>query len=432
MEVASSGPEASVSLRLRTLGSACCFFLIMAAYYVLKPVRESLFLDSEGYQSFPYVHLTVGLVTYFAAQSYDWLARRWSGGYLAVRIIPFTMAIIATFWLMVQLVPPNTTAFRLLVVWPYYVGVSLYAVFLVAIFWSLTHNAFLPDEGRKAYGIVGSGGILGSAVGAFLTHHLVASLGSVNLVLVSLGLLIPCAPLAAWLDRCRLERPKPNPTDRPRQTSWSMLFNDRYVAAMGLLVFLGLALAELGDHQNQRVLSETGWNRDQVTQFYGRLYGLTNLTGLFISLVLTRPIQVRFGPAPGLLLWQLMIIIKAVFMAAMPGPTTLFYTLSLEYAVHYSIYQSAKELLYTPTSEDVKFRAKTLIDTFIFRLGVCFGATWVLIWLRYASMLSISTCILILSIPTVWVAVWLPRRFTQLVAAKTVPESPQSPGGSEV
>lgn len=57
--------------RVRKAQLAAAFFLLpMASYYILKPVRESLFLHSQGYQSFPRVHL-VGFATLIAAQAYD-------------------------------------------------------------------------------------------------------------------------------------------------------------------------------------------------------------------------------------------------------------------------------------------------------------------------------------------------------------------------
>jgi ATP/ADP translocase len=102
-----------------------------------------------------------------------------------------------------------------------------------------------------------------------------------------------------------------------------------------------------------------------------------------------------------------------------PGTQTLFWSWLVEYAIQYSIYQSSKELLFTPTTPEVKFQAKMLIDTFLFRLGVAVGAIWVLVFLQHSEMSLISLNIVLLSLPTLGVAVALHRCFTALTSEAT-------------
>ena len=162
----------------------------MASYYTLKPVREAFFLDSEGVGNFPKVHILLVFVTYAAAQFYDSLARVYRGGWLAARTVPVFAILIVLFWAVLRGSVPGSTTFRVLV-WTYYLGVSLYCVFVVAFFWSLTHSVFTPEDGKRNYGVIGLGGILGGAAGGLLTKGLVPLLGSTNMLLVSALLLLP-------------------------------------------------------------------------------------------------------------------------------------------------------------------------------------------------------------------------------------------------
>lgn len=387
----------------------------MASYYTLKPVREAFFLDSEGVGNFPKVHILLVFVTYAAAQIYDSLARVYRGGWLAARTVPVFAILIVLFWAVLRGSAPGSTAFRVLV-WTYYLGVSLYCVFVVAFFWSLTHSVFTPEDGKRHYGMIGLGGILGGAAGGLLTKGLVPLLGSANMLLVSAALLLPCFALGLILDQRRLPdslRVDPRPKSNPR-TSLSLLFQDRYVGAIAGLILLVMAFEEFGDHQTQRLLYEFHLSGDPLTLFYGHLYTGTNLIGCLVSMLLTRAILTRFGPGPGLFLLPLAAAFKAIAVLIWPSRETLLFTLSLNLGLHYSIFQASKELLYTPTSDEIRFRAKTMIDTFCFRLGAGVAALVVLLYLLHSSLAAISGCIVICALSSMLVGGWLQWRFLQL------------------
>jgi AAA family ATP:ADP antiporter len=392
------------------------FFLVMASYYTLKPVREAFFLDSEGVQNFPKVHILLVFVTYVAAQVYDSLARVYRGGWLAARTVPCFALLIVAFWAVLRGSVAGSDTFRALV-WTYYLGVSLYCVFVVAFFWSLTHSVFTPEDGKRHYGVIGLGGILGGAAGGLLTKGLVPHLGSTNMLLVSAALLLPCFALGLTLDRQRLPdsvRVAPKPHSNPR-TSLSLLFRDRYVGSIALLILLVMGFEEFGDHQTQRLLSEFHLSGDELTLFYGQLYTGTNLLGCLVSLFLTRAVLTRWGPGPGLWLLPLAGATKAIAVLIWPSRETLLFTLSLNLGLHYSIFQASKELLYTPTADEIRYRAKTMIDTFCFRLGAGMAALVVLIYLLHSSMAAISACIVSCALGSLLVGGWLQRRFLQLL-----------------
>lgn len=391
------------------------FFLVMASYYLLKPVREAFFLDSEGVGNFPKIHILLVFVTYAAAQLYDSLGRVYRGGWLAIRTVPVFALLIVLSWAILQASTPGTPGFRVLI-WMYYLGVSLYCVFVVAFFWSLTHSVFTPEDGKRHYGVIGLGGIAGGATGGYLTKVLVPQIGSSNLLLVSAALLLPCLIFGWILDRSRLPEETRVAQESPKNpwTSLSLLVQSRYVGAIAALILLVMAFEEFGDHQTQRLLHDFQLQGDELTAFYGQLYATTNILGCLISLVLTRLVLTRFGPAPGLVMLPVSAAVKAVAVLYWPDQQTLLITLSVEMAIHYSIFQASKELLYTPTRDEIRFRAKTMIDTFIFRLGAGMAALLVLFVLLDRSQAAISGCILVTAITSLGVSYWLQKRFRKL------------------
>ncbi|MBT9582867.1 hypothetical protein IV102_05930 [bacterium] len=96
------------------------------------------------------------------------------------------------------------------------------------------------------------------------------------------------------------------------------------------------------------------------------------------------------------------------------------------------MFQASKELLYTPTSDEIRFRAKTMIDTFCFRLGAGVAALVVLLYLLQSTLAAISGCIVICALGSTLVGGWLQWRFLQLTRSpgSVQPGEPGLPGPS--
>lgn len=384
------------------------FAIVMASYYLLKPIREAFFLESKGVNSFPIVHLWNCLATFAAAQAYDWAARRWRPGRLAIWSGPLLGLQIFFFaglfhhhglddWLP----------------WIYYVWVSVFSVFAPALLWTLVNNAFTTPEGERYFGVVAAGGIFGGIGGSLLTRQ-VAGWERHSVLLVSAALLLPLFLLAVPLDRARLPEKVPLKGGRSAGNAWGLL-RDPYLLGIAALLFVTMLGAEFADHQSQRVLVAGGLSGAALRDWFGRMYAVTNTLGLFLNLVLSQFLLRRWGPVAGLVALQLAVVLKAVAIAWDPQPATLLLALSLDLGIHYSLFQASKEVLYLPNHPEVKYRAKTLIDTFFFRFGIGLGALLVLFWLREVPLWVLSGCVLATSVVGLGLSLWLSREFQQRV-----------------
>lgn len=376
----------------RALVAMSYFFLVMACFYVLKPLRESYFLDTQEVTSFLKVHIIVCAATFLAVMLFDSATRRWRAGWLATWSGPFFAAQIVAFALCMRSGLMGTV-----LPWLYYVWVSVFSVFAPALFWSLTHNAFTNDEGKRHYGLVGAGGILGGMAGSELTHLLAHTLSRDGLLGVAALLLLPVA-LPGWLlDRWRVPARRATDLPPPAGYAWEFL-RQSYIFRIALVMFLTMLAAEYADHQTQRVLKSSGMQQADLTAWYGRMYFAVNVMGVSLNLLVARFILKRWGPGPGLYALQLAVIVKATALAVSPLASTVMWALALDLGIHYSLFQSSKELLYVPTSPEVKFRAKTLIDTFVFRLGIALGAVTTLFFLAEAPLPMLSGLVIFVSL----------------------------------
>ncbi len=349
----------------------------MGTYYILKPVRESLFLDSGDVRDLPLAHLMNLVVTFVAVNVYATLARRLSRPHFVVLVNITFIGCMVAFWSILAGAGVSVEVKRRLA-WVYYAFVSAFSVFSVTLLWSLTHASFTPAEGRRYYGMIGSGGTLGAFLGGYLTHRYAVAIGTENLLLVASGVFLPCLALG-WLMGTRevsatqseSQVSAKTPKEIPQSASvLGLLRNNPYLAGIATLVFLKLFVAVTKDYQIQKIIEVSFQNnKDGMTEFFGGVYQWTNLLGLFLGLVVTGPLQSRFGALPGLLTYPLAALATAIGLIFWPNLSTVFWMVVVSQACAYSIFQWSQELLYQRTSEEEKFVAKGFIDTLVFRFG---------------------------------------------------------------
>jgi len=114
------------------------------------------------------------------------------------------------------------------------------------------------------------------------------------------------------------------------------------------------------------------------TEFMGHYGQVVNVSSFLLSSMIFPVLINRLGLRLTLLIFPtFLFIITIIAYGAMPGNlTVLFVSLSLLKAMTYSLHDPAKELLYIPTSNAVKFRAKFWIDVVGERISKAIGGVF--------------------------------------------------------
>jgi AAA family ATP:ADP antiporter len=130
------------------------FFLIILAYYQLKPASRSLFIESLGSNRLPYVWIAAALSMGLFIAGYDRLVERYSRTNVVLGTCVTVAVVLGAFRLASD--QPGPALSTLL-----YVFVDIIGVVLVEQFWSLADSIFTTRDGKSWYGVVGSGGLVG-------------------------------------------------------------------------------------------------------------------------------------------------------------------------------------------------------------------------------------------------------------------------------
>jgi AAA family ATP:ADP antiporter len=357
------------ALRRRTWLATAYFFLIVTAYYLIKPVRSSLVMSALGSARLPSLYILTALVLGGLVAGYARLLRR-------VAPQRLMQAILAA--LLVQLV-----GFRWALQLPYgwisglfYLWVSMFSVVAVTQFWTIADDLFSPGEAKHWFGFIGAGGIAGGIVGGALASALVRWMRSEDVLLVSAGLLGVCAVLLSVLWKF----PRPQPVEAadgsPRSTNSSgctsllcYLKEFPYLRYLLALVMIAKGVSTIIDYQFNGLVELSVIGKEARTALFGTFYTGLNLASLVAQVALTSRLFSRLGIHRTLAVLPVGLAIGLAGLLLIPGLALAGLVALYDRSLSYSLGQTGKEVLYVPVPSAVRTQVKPLIDAAAFRLA---------------------------------------------------------------
>ncbi|HSD10956.1 MAG TPA: hypothetical protein VLF14_08225 [Candidatus Binatia bacterium] len=384
-------------------------FLVLAAYYFVKPARDGLLAVSpagglsetelKAYSSFAQ---SVCLLA--ALPLYDRVAKSLPRRTLITVVTLFFSGNLVVFWALQPGLVFDDVGY---VGIAFYLWVGIFNVFVVAQFWAFAADLYSHEAGKRLFPLIAIGATAGAATGAWLAKHLVAVVGTYGILLVAAAVL--SGSLVAM--RAADARATDGATlEDARDTSGGLrlIFRHKYLIATALLVlvlnwvntngenFLFGAIekhihAELAARGIAGGEAADAFVRDQTTRFYGDLFFWVNLIALVLqSLVASRVL--RYGGFGAILLALPVVSLTSyALMALYPSLAMIRHLKIAENATDYSVNNTAKQVLWLPTTVDMKYRAKATIDTLFVRAGDALAAAtaFVAIQLVHAPLRSL-------------------------------------------
>ncbi|NIR43794.1 MAG: cyclic nucleotide-binding domain-containing protein [Gemmatimonadetes bacterium] len=350
------------------------FFLVITSYYVIKPVRNSLFVERLGADNLPYVYIATAIFVGFIISFYSRYADRIGRQALILGTFAFLASNLVIFWWVLK-------AGTLFASGAFYIWAKLYPLLLVSQFWLVANELFTTAQARRLFGLVGAGGIIGGVAGSAISGTLATVVGSENLLLVSVSILGLCALLLVYIDQ-RTEPVRPRPAieeDQPPAGAWRLLRESSHLRTIAYILGLTIIVSTVVDWQFNKAIELFVPGEDAKTEFYGRFFAALNVTSVLIQLLLTSLVLRVFGLAVALLLLPIGLLTGSIGILLHPGLWTAALAKGAEGSLRYSLDQSTRELLFLPLPSDIKYRGKPLVDMVVYRGGTGVGGVLVLV-----------------------------------------------------
>ncbi len=348
------------------------FFLATLSIYVVKPAKESLFMDALGKPRLPYAFLLTAILMGLAVAANSRLIQRVYRPIYVSSTLGFFILTSFVFWLLIHRPAPWPWIFLFFWSWA-----DIFLVTTITQFWIMVNDLLSPREAKRRIGFLVSGGILGGIVGSLVAYFRPARLETENLILVCPVILSLCVLIVflAWTRAPReaAEEAEGRPGRREEEKaglirSFTLLRENRYMLYLSGMMIVAIIISNLVDFQFKALGKAFFPDKNATTSFFACFnLGLLVFSYLLAALVTTRVLK-NFGMRVALLIPPVFLLVGSVAVYFLPAGALLVWVIYMRGAdksLAHSLSQSVRELLYIPLPQKIKYRAKVFVDMFL-------------------------------------------------------------------
>jgi len=399
-------------------------FLLLCAYYFIKPLREGWIAvsDISGLSKMEvraYSSFAQSIFLLFVIGWYGRLAGCWSRVTLITRATLFCISNMVIFWffqpgLFIDNLPASGIIF--------YLWVGMFGVFVVAQFWTFSADIYTDERGKRLLPLIAIGGTSGAVAGSWMVELFVDT----GIIPTEALLLIATLPLFISIKLTHIVDTRHQNEVSSKIVNFSesipalltekkdintivsgakLIFLSRFILAAALVTLLTNWVNTNGENLLFRVIQDTLANqaveqgiinsqqileftRNGTVAFYGDFFFWVNIIALFLQAFVASRLLKLGGFWLILMLLPMIAMISYVTMALLPVLIIVKIMKIAENATDYSINNTARHVLWLPVDTKMRFLGKPAIDTLFVRMGDGLAAITVLIGVQ---LLSLST-----------------------------------------
>lgn len=428
--------EVNAGEGVRSLILSLNIFIILTAYYIIKPVREALILAGGGAEVKSYASAGQAILLLGAVPLYGMLASRFTRRKLINTVTVFFAGCLVLFYLLAQLNIPLGVIF--------YLWVGIFNLMVPAQFWAFANDLYTPDDGKRLFVIVAFGASAGAVFGSFITGRLIEPFGVFQLMLLSSGLLLLSLVLTNMAgspkkqDRSvTLEDEQAFEEPLKKGGAFKLVFQNKYLLMIALLMLILNWVNTTGEYILGRTIKAAAENAVNsgtagnlsVGQFIGKFYAdfftVVNIAGLLLQLFIVSRILKYLGVRIAILVLPLIALGGYFIMAFIPVLSIVRWAKTAENSTDYSLQNTVRQVLFLPTTREQKYKAKQAIDTFFVRAGDVLSAVLVYIGITFLSFQTRHFALFNIGLVIIWIilAVLIGRENHKITKADPQPSS---------
>ena len=401
-------------------------FILMASYYILRPVRDAMASDwTDTEVSFLWninFFISAGIVAVYGF-AISKLKFKW--------VVPTVYLCFAASFIAFYL---GATALedRTLVEKSFYVWVSVFSLFHVSIFWSFMADTFTKAQAKRVFAAIGAGASAGAIFGPAIPALFAEALGTQNLMLIaSCGLLL-VVPLVFYI--YHLKETELGNTDVSVDLSaakmgghwwkgFQAFFTNPYLLGIGIFILLYVFIGSFVYFEQKNLLAE--YSRAERTEILGGIDWIVNVLTFGLAFFATGRIVKKFGMAFTLALLPLCVVVGLLILAFAPVITVLLALQVARRSGNYAVTRPAREMLFTQVSQEERFKAKPVVDIVVYRGGDAVSGSAFALLTDGLGLGLAAVAVVGAGIAAVWgwVGVLLGRKFEGRDAGQQAPQS---------
>ncbi|MET1257355.1 NTP/NDP exchange transporter [Aliikangiella maris] len=398
--------------------SAAYFFLLLCAYYILRPIRETMGI-SRSADDLPYLFLATMLVLFFLAPVIGGLVSKFERSRFIPIVYRFISVNLVGFFLALTFLSEQ---FQFYVGITFYVWLSVINMLIISLFWGFMADGISFKDSQRLFPSIAIGGTIGAIFGGTIAQQFVDIIGSNYLFLICIFLLELAVIVMKKIDLAFKNQPseitikqqlsvrfaapafsadtQPHFFKRALAGIQFTLSSPYILAIAGYIFFYGLTSTFLYFQQGQLIAAETS-NSSQRTQLFAYIDIWANILTLAFQLFISRQLLLKFGVGIILVGLPLLTLGGFITLAILPTLSVLIIFQTLRRSLNYGLFKPARETLFTLIPQEQKYKAKSFVDSFVYRGGDAIGAS-IQKLLTFFHLGVASIAMLIVPIALIW------------------------------
>ncbi len=396
-------------------------FCILLSYYILRPVRDEISTADRG--NLQILWTAVFFVMLVAVPAYSALVSRYSRGVFIPLANRFFAANLALFFLALQLLPEGARPWLDRV---FYVWTSVFALFVVTVFWGFVADLFRNEQGKRLFGLIAVGSSLGGIAGSALTARLAEAINPFTLLIIAMVPLEIAARLARTLhresgaERTALRRETEGPIRGTAMSGIRVVAESPYLRLIAVYLALMTFASTVLYFQQAYFVGEAFSDRGARTAFLAKIDFWVNVITIFTQGLLTSHIIRKIGVGLSLALMPAVTFLGYLTLGVYPLLAVLVGFQVLYRSGRYAIAKPAREILFTVVNREQRYKSKAFIDAAVYRGGDLVSG-WIFAGLSFIGLSLGAIALVAAPMAALWagIGVALGRRQEELAARET-------------
>jgi AAA family ATP:ADP antiporter len=347
-------------------------FILMAAYFMLRPVRDSLSSDWNDVE-LSLLWTSTFFISAIAVSIYGGVISRMRLQVIVPLVYTFFAFSFVAFYIAAKTLGDSDLVNR-----AYYVWISVFSLYHLSVFWTFMSGLYNKDQAKRFFSIIAMGATAGALAGPAFAAVLVTRIGNLNLLLIATVMLIATIPIIFSLERLRGDQPGNADVqdDLPGEqklsgnpfSGFKTFATNPYLLAIGLFILMYVLMNTFIYYELRKMMGD--FDRETRTQIWASIDLAVNAIAFVTALFVTpRLATMRFGMPTILALIPLFMVGGWIVVALSPVLAVLVGLQVARRAGNYAITRPGREMLFTAVDADTRFKAKPVIDIVVYRGG---------------------------------------------------------------
>jgi AAA family ATP:ADP antiporter len=403
-------------------------FLLLAAYYAIRPLRSALLQPVElhlpggtilkGAEIGSYSGAILAALFLVIVPLYGALAARVTRIRLINSVTLFFIATLLAFFFVA-----GGTAYQTVLGVTFFLWIGVFNLMVVAQFWSFANDLYTPEAGKRLFGIIGFGGSAGAVLGSVLVRRLASQLGPLPMMVVAALMLAACMLLTNIIHRrdrrgstavASAARPEQEPIGG-RSGGFRLVLAQRYLLCIGLVTLAGNVVNTGGNYMRDATVfaaaeaeatAGSGLTAQQIVVNY--MAGMDfwqNILVMTLQFFAVSRIFKYLGIGGALFVMPLIALGSYSLFALAPVLAVIRVAKVTENATDYSVQNTVRRALFLPTSREEKYKALQTVETFFWRAGDMLSALATFVIIQWLQLTVRGYAVFNIVVVLLWIAI---------------------------